>query len=62
VVRDLVRRGLPVPVTITTEGAVGLTQAVDTLGPKSLRMRCGFHQRQNLPQKVPAQAWPEFKA
>lgn len=62
VLRGLVKRGLRPPVTITTEGAVGLTKAVDTLWPKSLRIRCWFHKMQNLQQKVPAQAWPEFKA
>jgi putative transposase len=61
VLRDLVRRGMQVPVTITTDGAVGLTKAVDTMWPKSLRIRCWFHKMQNLQQKVPAQAWPEFK-
>jgi transposase-like protein len=60
--RDLLKRGLQTPVTITPEGAVGLTKALDASWPKSLRIRCGFHQRQNLQQKVPPQAWPEFKA
>jgi transposase-like protein len=59
--RDLVKRGLQPPATITTDGAVGLTKAVDTMWPKSLRIRCWFHKMQNLQQKVPAQAWPEFK-
>src|SRR5499433_1802035 len=62
VLRDLVKRGLQTPVTITTDGAVGLTKAVDAIWPKSLRIRCWFHKMQNLQQKVPPQAWPEFKA
>jgi transposase-like protein len=62
VLRDLVKRGLQPPVTITTDGAVGLIKAVDTMWPKSLRIRCWFHKMQNLQQKVPALAWPEFKA
>jgi transposase-like protein len=62
VVRDLVRRGMQTPVPITTEGAVGLTKAVDAMWPKSLRLRCWCHKRQNLQQKGPALAWPEFKA
>lgn len=61
VLRDLVKRGLPTPVTITTEGAAGLTKALDALWPKALRMRYWFHKMQNLQQKVPPQAWPEFK-
>jgi putative transposase len=60
--RGLVKRGMQTPVTITTAGAVGLTKAVAAMWPKSLRIRCWFHQMQNLQQKVPARAWPEFKA
>jgi putative transposase len=60
--RDLVTRGLQTPVTITTAGAVGLTKAIDVMWPKSLRIRGWFDKMQNLPQKVPPQVWPEFKA
>ena len=60
--RALVKRGLQTPVTITTDGAAGLTKALDTIWPKALRIRCWFHKMQNLQQKVPPQAWPEFKA
>jgi putative transposase len=62
VLRGLVKRGMQTPVTITTDGAGGLTKAVDAMWPKSLRIRCWFHTRQNRQQKVPARAWPEFKA
>lgn len=62
VLRDLVKRGLRPPVTITTDGALGLTQAIDAMWPKSLRIRCWFHKMKNLEQKVPEQAWPAFKA
>jgi putative transposase len=62
VLRDLVKRGLQTPVTITTDGAPGLTKAIDASWPKALRIRCWFHKMQNLQQKVPPQAWPEFKA
>ena len=62
VLRDLVKRGLQTPVTITTDGAAGLTKAIDAIWPKTLRIRCWFHKMQNLQQKVPPQAWPEFKA
>jgi putative transposase len=61
VLRDLVKRGLQTPVTITTDGAAGLTKAIDAIWPKALRVRCWFHKMQNLQQKVPPQAWPEFK-
>ena len=62
VLRELVKRGLRPPATITTDGAIGLTQAIDAVWPKSLRIRCWFHKMQNCQQKVPAQAWPEVKA
>jgi transposase-like protein len=62
VLRDLGKRGMRPPVTITTDGAVGLTKAIDAMWPKSLRIRCWWHKMQNLQQKVPAPAWPAFKA
>lgn len=62
VLRGLAKRGMPTPVTITTDGAMGLTKAIDAMWPKSLRIRCWFHKMQNLQQKVPALAWPAFKA
>jgi len=58
----LVKRGLPTPVTLTTEGASGLTKALDVIWPQALRIRCWFHTMPNLQQQVPPQAWPEFKA
>ena len=61
VLRDFAKRGMQVPVTITTDGASGLTKAIDALGPQSLRIRCWFPKRRNLQQKGPAQAWPECK-
>jgi transposase-like protein len=62
VLRDLVKRGVPTPVTITTAGAGGLTTAIDAVWPKARRLRCWLHKMQNLQQQVPPQAWPEFKA
>jgi transposase-like protein len=53
---------MQVPVTITTDGARGLSKAMDARWPKSLRIRCWFHKRQNLQQKVPAHLWPEVQA
>ena len=62
VLRDLVKRGLQTPVTITTDGAPGLIKAIEAMWPRSLRIRCWFHKMQNLHEKVPPQAWPTFKA
>jgi transposase-like protein len=58
----LVKRGVQTPVTITTDGAPGLTKAIEVSWPKSLRLRCWFPKMQNLQQQVPPQAWPECKA
>ena len=60
--RGLVKRGMRTPITITTDGARGLTKAIDTRGPKALRIRWWFHTMQTCQQKVPARAWPEVKA
>jgi putative transposase len=62
VLRDLVKRGMRSPVTITTDGALGLTKAIATMWPKSLRVRCWWHKMKNLQQQVPDQAGPAFKA
>ena len=51
--RDLVRRGLPVPLAITTDGAPGLLRAVSAVWPKSLRLRCWAHRTRNVLAKVP---------
>ena len=62
VLRDLVKRGLQTPVTITTDGAPGLIKAIEAMWPRSLRIRCWFHKLQHLHEKVPPHAWPAFKA
>jgi putative transposase len=62
VLRDVVKRGLQTPVTMTTDGAPGLTKAIEGMWPRSLRLRWGLHTRQHLHQKVPPQAWPACKA
>ena len=60
--RDLVRRCLPVPLTITSDGAPGLLRAIDQVWPKSGRIRCWVHRMRNLKSKVPDHLWPEVKA
>ena len=60
--RDLVARGLPVPLTVTTDGAPGLIRAVEEVWPASLRLRCWVHKMRNLETKVPAERWLEVKA
>jgi transposase-like protein len=60
--RDMVNRGMRVPVSITTDGAPGAIKAVEAMFPKSLRLRCWVHRMTNLSQKVPPVVWPEVKA
>jgi transposase-like protein len=59
--RDLISRGLCTPLTITTDGAPGVTKAIDAIWPKSKRIRCWFHKMRNLQQKCPPENWPTLK-
>ncbi|HEV2359546.1 MAG TPA: transposase [bacterium] len=60
--RDLVRRGLRPPVSITSDGAPGLLRAIKETWPKSLRIRCWVHRMRNVLDKVPDAARAEVKA
>lgn len=60
--RDLKARGLADPLLIATDGAPGLTRAVEEIFPRSLRQRCIGHKVRNLEAKVPAELWREVKA
>ena len=60
--RDLVARGLPIPLSITTDGAPGLLRAVEEVWAKSLRIRCWAHKMRNVLAKVPEEAQAEVKA
>jgi transposase-like protein len=51
--RSLVSRNLPVPLTVTTDGAPGLIKATEAMWPESERIRCWFHKMQNILDKVP---------
>ena len=52
--RDMVRRGLGVPLSVTTDGAPGLMSAVEEMWPKSLRIRCWAHyaERRIMPSQI----------
>ena len=60
--RDMVKRGLRVPILITTDGAPGLIRAVKEVFPKSLRQRCLAHKTRNVLDKVPDSDREEVKA
>ena len=61
-IRDMVKRGLCIPTTITSNGAPRLIKAIEAAFALSPRIRCWFHKMQNLMEKVPSEAWPEAKA
>ena len=50
--RGLVARGLQAPVLTTSDGAPGLTAALEQLFPEPLRQRCLAHKVRNIIQKV----------
>lgn len=60
--RNLVSRGLRVPISITSDGAPGLIKAIDQAYPKSLRIRCWVHKIRNIKAKLPRDAAPEVLA
>ena len=60
--RDMVKRGLKPPVTITSDGAPGLIGAIEQVWPKSLRQRCLVHRMRNIVAKLSSEAIPEVKA
>ncbi|MCL6581909.1 MAG: IS256 family transposase [Firmicutes bacterium] len=59
--RDLVRRGLGVPLTVTTDGAPGLIKAVEAIWPEAERIRCWAHKMRNVLDKVPEEVRPILK-
>jgi transposase-like protein len=59
--RDMVKRGLKAPVTITSDGAPGLIAAIEQVWPTSLRQRCLVHKMRNIVGKLPSEAIAEVK-
>jgi transposase-like protein len=59
--RDMVKRGLPIPTLITTDGAPAIISAVEEIWSKSLRQRCTVHKTRNILDKVPQSVQPEVK-
>jgi transposase-like protein len=51
--RSLVSRGLPTPLTVTSDGAPGLIKAVEAMWPEAERIRCWVHKMRNVLEKVP---------
>jgi transposase-like protein len=51
--RSMLRRGMRLPTTITSDGAPGLVNAVTACFPASIRIRCWFHRLGNIRAKLP---------
>jgi transposase-like protein len=51
--RSLVSRGMPTPLTVTSDGAPGCIKAVEGMWPEAERIRCWFHKMKNVLDKVP---------
>jgi putative transposase len=60
-VRDMIRRGLPVPTLVATDGAPALIAAVEAAWPRSLRQRCLVHKVRNVLDQVPEGVALEIK-
>jgi Transposase, Mutator family len=56
------RRGLPDPLLVISDGALGLIRAIEECFPRPARQRCFAHELRNLQSNVPEDQWPEFKA
>jgi putative transposase len=53
--RGMVKRGLKVPLVITSDGAPGLIRAIEQIWPRSLRQRCLVHKIRNNGESGPPQ-------
>jgi transposase-like protein len=62
VLRGLISRGLGAPVLMTSDGAPGLTAALEEVFPEALRQRCLVHKTRNVTGKVSAHDLPQVKA
>jgi len=59
--RNMVNRGLKMPLSVTSDGAPGLMKAIDEIFSQSLRIRCWVHRMRNLSVKLPAELWQMIK-
>lgn len=59
--RGMLKRGMNIPVSVTSDGALGLTKAIDEIFPLSLRVRCWVHKIRNLAVKLPDELWRKIK-
>jgi len=60
--RSLIQRGLPDPLTVTSDGAPGAIAAIESTWPAAERIRCWVHKMKNVLEKVPEDQHQELKA
>jgi putative transposase len=60
--RNMVSRGLRIPLSVTSDGAPGLLNAIAQVFPASLRIRCWYHKMGNIRAKLSADDAPEVLA
>ena len=57
--RDMISRGLRMPLLVCSDGAPGLIKALQECFPQSRRQRCMFHKLSNIASKLPESAKEE---
>ncbi len=64
--RNMISRGLRMPLLVISDGAPGLIKAIDQCFPKSKRQRCLVHKLRNIANKLPTegiqQLLPQIKS
>jgi putative transposase len=60
--RHMVARGLRVPTSVTSDGAAGLVNAIESVFGSSIRIRCWFHRLTNIRSKLADDTSPEVMA
>ncbi len=55
------KRGLPTPLTVTSDGAPGCLAAIEATWPSAERIRCWVHKMKNVLEKVPEAQREEIK-
>jgi len=59
--RSLIQRGLPNPLTVTSDGAPGCLAAIEATWPQAERIRCWVHKMKNVLEKSPEDQHEELK-
>ncbi|NSW76702.1 MAG: transposase [Candidatus Atribacteria bacterium] len=59
--RDMAKRDLPIPTSITCDGAPGLIKAIGNVFPQSPCIWYWLHKMQKLQEKVPRESWSEAR-